>query len=437
MSKDRYMKVEDVVRFDDVRAYQERAIFTWDVSMTDFCNLGCSYCCVNCNSKDPATGIILSKENIDKAVKLITDMHVYENFKLQTQVKLYGGEPLLNPNTLYMCEELYKSFKRISKNVNKDLRMVVITNGTLLTDEFIDKIKEMRSRMGISLSLNISIDGYKENHDEYRKFKGGQPSYDTIIKNISKFYGPDGNMLMTQGVMTPDFLRNSDKVFKFVREETGKGLRAFGILPMNDTTFSSCTKEEIIEMFNFFHKNIIENIDLVKNGKFLIFQFARALSSLFAGDGEIGRMFCTAGSHTLHVMTSGKILPCHTFGYNNCDYMSMGYVSDEDILDKILAHRSKWKKITSVHPQCSSCKYGMIDGIGCIGGCVGHNWDNSRSNVTPDYVCLYNRCILDIALDLFKHYPRLFRSYASFKDKRNMYNLKFINKNRDVQEGIK
>lgn len=418
----RYIKSSSL-DLNDIVAYQDKGITTWDVSMSDYCNLGCSYCCVNCNVKDPSTGVTLSLDKINAAVKLITEIHLRNNFRNQTQVKLYGGEPLLNPNTLYMCEEIYKSFKRVCEPEN-NLRIVVITNGTLLNDDFIDRIKQLRDKMGKCLSLNISVDGYKENHNTYRTFKNGDPTFDIIIKNISKFYKTKyANMVMTQGVMTPDFLQNCDKVFEFAREQSELGLKAFGILPMNDTTFENYSSDEIVSIFKKFHKNILKNIDLVQDGHFLVFQFARALGSLLSRDDTIGKQFCHAGSDILHVMSNGEILPCHTFGYNNCDYMSFGNVLDEDIITKISHKRDKWIKIASVHTQCDSCKYGMISGKGCIGGCLGHNWINSRSNTIPDYVCVYNRCILDIAIDLLNKYPRIFRNYLTFKDKSFRYKL--------------
>lgn len=422
--ENRFIKISEL-DLNNIKAYQEKGRTTWDVSMSDFCNLGCTYCCVNCHVKDPATGKILGKEQIDAMVKVILETHKKNNFRNQTQVKLYGGEPLLNPNTLYACEQLWEAFK-IFKRPNDELRVVVITNGTLLNNDFIDKIKKLRDKMGISLNLNISIDGYKENHDLYRRTKGHGPTFDTIMNNISKFYDKYSKMVMTQGVMTPDFLKNSDKVFDFVRYQTDKGLNAFGILPMNDDTFKEYTREEIIDMFKIFHKNILENIDLLLKGKFLVFQFARALASLTAGEEELGRAFCSAGTDTLHVMTTGEILPCHTFGYNDCDYMSFGNVLDEDILNKIESKRTKWYKIATNHTQCESCKYGMYNGVGCIGGCLGHNWVNKRENIIPDYVCAYNRCLLDIAIDLLKKYPKVFRNYLSFKDKSFKYKITLL-----------
>ena len=52
------------------------------------------------------------------------------------------------------------------------------TNATLIDEEWIQIFKEF------DFSIGISLDGYKELHDQYRIAKNGQGTYETIITNI-------------------------------------------------------------------------------------------------------------------------------------------------------------------------------------------------------------------------------------------------------------
>lgn len=413
----RYIPISKL-NIKDIQCFQETMKRTWDIAMTCGCNLACDYCCANCNVVSEYSKDVLSKEHIDKLINIIDYYHNRDFGISRTLVKLYGGEPLLNKNLFYFIDTLWDKFKKYENN-SKYLQVVVITNGTLLDDEFVNNLKLRRDKMGVCLSINISVDGYKENHDLHRITKDGKPTFDKIIENIDKIDGEYSVMTTLQAVLTPTLLKNSDKFFNFIRERANGPMRSFGILPMNDQEFSVYSKEEIEEMFKKFHDEIFKNIDLLLNRRFLAFQFSRVISSLLS-DEDKGRTFCNAGNHNVSVMANGEIYPCHIFFYNREKEMKIVNIDDENVIERLDEVFERWRKITYYHNKCDDCKYGMYKGAGCLGGCIGHNWRFRKSNNTPEHVCIYNKFMYDIAIEIFYKYPKVFYNYLTFKYKDTM-----------------
>jgi|SRR5690554_1299842 len=136
------------------------------------CNLDCKYC------------FYLEKENLYPSNKNFTmPFDVLESFIKQhieaqnTDVVSFawqGGEPTLNGVAYFKkvveLQKKYSNGKRIENGFQ--------TNGVLLDDEWCEFFKEN------SFLVGISIDGPKELHDYYRVYKGGQPSFNKVMKGI-------------------------------------------------------------------------------------------------------------------------------------------------------------------------------------------------------------------------------------------------------------
>lgn len=140
------------------------------------CNLACSYCyegngqkCEYPNLEEINQDFASAKEKINKFID--------ELYKLNgegiTKIIWHGGEPTLINSKL--LDEIMQS--QADKG-HKNIRWSMQSNGTLLTDQYIEILKKHK------VSIGISLDGLKEQHDKYRKFKNGNPTFDIIVKNI-------------------------------------------------------------------------------------------------------------------------------------------------------------------------------------------------------------------------------------------------------------
>lgn len=127
--------------------------------LTKNCNHRCLHCFNDSNSS-------MSNElNTYEAVQLIS------NFKRQggEKLQLTGGEPLTRPD-----------FSEILKNVNKlNFNHVTLsTNGLLFDDKIAAKISNKVTE------IDISLDGYEEEHNNIRGIKCWQQSVDAIKRAV-------------------------------------------------------------------------------------------------------------------------------------------------------------------------------------------------------------------------------------------------------------
>lgn len=126
----------------------------WEI--TRACNLKCEHCSVE--AKKPRKYELTQKE----AMKFVDDFVSEGGLKCVVT----GGEPFMRPDLLDLLE--YISDRGLSINL--------LTNGTLLTEEKVERLANVRLSM-----IQVSIDGLKETHDAFRGVRGG---FDSAIEGI-------------------------------------------------------------------------------------------------------------------------------------------------------------------------------------------------------------------------------------------------------------
>ncbi|MDR2409063.1 MAG: radical SAM protein [Bacteroidales bacterium] len=148
------------------------------LKITSKCNLSCKYCYVY-NKGD--TSYVNEPHVIsdDIIVKLLQKLNYYcELHKLNNFfIVFHGGEPLLAGH------KFYEKFISLSNKIVKYTKVgyALQTNGTLLTEEWCNLLKDLNIHVG------ISIDGNR-NTSINRIFKNNMEAYDKIIAgyNIAK-----------------------------------------------------------------------------------------------------------------------------------------------------------------------------------------------------------------------------------------------------------
>lgn len=133
----------------------------------------CNFRCVYCYEKDRLRPSYMSSDVMDGVVKLLEDR---VNHIRSFSVTWYGGEPLL---AIDVIEKLSKRFLRICKKNRIHYSAGIITNGSLLTPEIVEKLNKYQVRF-----YQITIDGARENHNRTRPTKDGSGTYDLILSNI-------------------------------------------------------------------------------------------------------------------------------------------------------------------------------------------------------------------------------------------------------------
>jgi len=138
------------------------------------CNLDCAYC------------FFLKKETLYPGSRFRMSDEVMEQYVRQTiaaqrgpQVTIawQGGEPTL------MGLDFYRRAMAVEKKYAKPgqtIENTFQTNGILLDDEWCEFLCENRFLVGISL------DGPRSLHDAYRRDKGGQPTFDRVVRAVRR-----------------------------------------------------------------------------------------------------------------------------------------------------------------------------------------------------------------------------------------------------------
>lgn len=135
---------------------------------TTRCNFFCPYCFEG------------EKHNFTMTDEVISDLILFVNEHTQAKtmsITWYGGEPLL------AFDKIVNITSRLNKETNiRITSQSIITNGYLLTDKMIEYFHQNNLK-----SMQITLDGVKENHDKTR-FLGKEhiSTFDRILSNIEK-----------------------------------------------------------------------------------------------------------------------------------------------------------------------------------------------------------------------------------------------------------
>ncbi|WP_374538336.1 radical SAM protein [Chitinimonas taiwanensis] len=137
--------------FDDATTTQPATPSLLHISVTDKCNLSCSYCFFGAGGDANKGATTYQSLPTDKIRSLLTEAK-----QLNDGIRIFvtGGEP-------FLFKGIYELFQIIKEH---GLYAAVVTNGTLLTRKSCEKLK----KIGID-EVRISIDGVSPNiHETYR-----------------------------------------------------------------------------------------------------------------------------------------------------------------------------------------------------------------------------------------------------------------------------
>ncbi len=135
------------------------------------CNFGCPYCYENRRSG------VMDEATQDAIVEYIRE--AANKGTKQFEVTWYGGEPLLYMDVVKSLGNRINDFIREEGLV---VNMYMVSNGYLLDEKTVGELEEL----GV-MRIQITIDGLAVHHDKRRHLRGGQPTFDRIMKNLKLF----------------------------------------------------------------------------------------------------------------------------------------------------------------------------------------------------------------------------------------------------------
>jgi len=170
------------------------------------CNLDCKYCYFL--SKEmlyPGSQFRMADEMLETYIRQIIQAHKGPEVVIAWQ----GGEPTLMGLDFFRRSIAYeKKYLKPGTTLQNTLQ----TNGTLLDDEWCEFFRENEFLIG------LSIDGPREMHDLYRVDKGGQPTFDKVMRaaRLMQKHGVEFNVLTTVHAGNGDYPL---EVYSFLRDE--------------------------------------------------------------------------------------------------------------------------------------------------------------------------------------------------------------------------
>jgi sulfatase maturation enzyme AslB (radical SAM superfamily) len=176
------------------------------VSITRKCNLNCPYCYQSKLKEQPDYDM----DDVENYMDYILSIPGFHN------MTILGGEALVRKDMVkYMLDRIEKHNKEHKDDPDhfeNDMNVGVgfITNGTVYMDF---------SEWDCVGSIQISLDGYKDLHNETRAYKNGKGSYDRIMENYYKWV-EDGRAPNIHMVTTTDTInRFPDSIRKILENE--------------------------------------------------------------------------------------------------------------------------------------------------------------------------------------------------------------------------
>ncbi len=334
----------------------------WEI--TRGCNLSCIHCRA-LSGEGPYPGELTEEE----CLQLVDDIASFSN----PIVILTGGEPLLRPDVYRIAEY----------GTEKGLRMVLATNGTLLTEEKARRLVAAGIRR-----ISISLDGADaESHDQFRGVNG---SFEGGLRGIryAKKVGLEFqvNTTVTQHNLhqvpqildlTVDLGAAAHHLFLLVPTGRGRELQGHAISPHD--------YEHVLNWFYEQRDHVPIHLKVTCAPHFyrILRQRARqegkTITTKHYGLDAVTRG-CMGGISFCFISSTGVVQPC---GYLELD---CGNIRDNS-LESIWAQCTFFKDLRdedNYKGKCGYCEYRKV-----CGGCRARAFETTGDYLAEEPYCIY------------------------------------------------
>jgi uncharacterized protein len=343
------------------------------------CNLDCSYCFFL--SKEllyPGSRSRMADELLKKYIRQLFEAHTMPEVIVAWQ----GGEPSLMGLPFFERSiEYVDKYRKPGQNVSYTFQ----TNGTLIDDAWAAFFKKHDFLIG------ISIDGPRAMHDAYRVDKGGQPTFDKVMRGLAHLqkHGVEYNVLTTLHRANAD---HPVEVYRFLRDECKtKWIQFIPIIERYTTEAEEWKswrdrplyKQEGVEVTS-------RSVTAEQFGKFYIGVFEewvrRDVGSVYVQlfDVTLENWYGEGTSLCIYKPRCGTSLALeHNGDVYSCDHFvepkyKLGNINEKPLVDLVNSPQQRWfgdHKSSSLPKYCRECDVRFA----CHGGCPKDRFIN-----TPD-----------------------------------------------------
>lgn len=402
-----------------------------NINLTNICNLACTYCFAAGGDYGRITDA-MGEETVDHIFDFIA-----QNITPSRSVRLefFGGEPLANfPVMRDICERS----ERVAAEHGISFVYRISTNLTLLPKGVLDLFAKHR------FIVSVSIDGSREVQDANRPAKGGQGSYDRVMKAVRTVRAASDEITMvarmTVAQREPTLLDNMLQLWKldifdyfqiypgvFPAEDEGSdetdapaapvfveiGRRPDGEVVAEKPVAGGCgtgPQQTGLRHINFFlqpgmvgqfrdflaaYPSLFRPDNRFKG----VLEYERAVQ--FVLEGQLALSFCAGGRTYFTHSPDHSISPCHRLVGEPAFDVGTGE-------EGITRPPEDWRLPVDQHPVCGQCWARYL----CGGGCKQENYVASGDiNVLNDESCRYQLLLAEEVLRMMG------RSSATYRDR--------------------
>ena len=349
------------------------------------CNLDCHYCYYL--DKAEIYGGKQPKMSLDMLEKLTKD-YIAANDVPEVTFNWHGGEPFL------MGIEFYKKAVQLQQKYSsgKKIHNTIQTNGTLLTSDWADFLRQNEFLVG------LSIDGPAYIHDRFRQDKGGQPTFEKVMQGVSLLLqaGVEFNTMTTvnkasegRGLEIYHFLKSIGSRYmqfmpvvehvKYPVSSEGKVLkkaRPYIVDPDEEgaqiarwSVSSQGFGKFMCDIFDYWVRNDV--------GQYFVNLFDATLAGYCGAQPGTCAYADTCGGNTV-IEHNGDVYPCDHFVYPR---YRIGNIEDRPLRQMAVSeeqYRFGLDKRNRLPSKCFTCRYGAI----CHGECPKHRFNRTENGDT-------------------------------------------------------
>lgn len=358
------------------------------------CNLDCKYCFFL--SKEmlyPGSRFRMADELLETYIRQLLESHRIPEVTIAWQ----GGEPtLMGLDFFKRSVELAEKYKKLGQRISHTMQ----TNGTKLDDDWCAFFKAHDFLIG------LSVDGPKEIHDTYRVNKGGEGSFDQVMRGWEylRKHEVEYNILCTVHAANADFPL---EVYRFFRDELETQFVQFiPIIERATADFLPLANQGWSERVGGERPLYIQDGHLVTERSVQAEQYGRFLVEIFEEwvRYDVGQVYVQlfdvtlgswVGQHNLCIFspTCGNALALeHNGDLYSCDhYVEPGYllgnIKDSHMIELVASDKQRQfgqDKMTTLPRYCQECEVRFA----CHGGCPKNRFINTPEGEPGlNYLC--------------------------------------------------
>lgn len=340
------------------------------LKVTRDCNMRCEYCYEVSGAN---TGSRISFETVASSYRQFLQSGLFE----AVDFVYHGGEPLLLSPAVF--RKLLEKQRIIagSQGATTAYKNCVQTNGTLITEKWIELFEEF------DVDVGISVDFPPEYHDSIRKSITGEETFDSVVSNVKDLQERGCPSVGVLTVITSRNIAYLTDLYTFFRNEQIPFRPIFYFPdhgPDTDPLVASPTglADGLIGMFDAWYQD---------EHPAEVALFRDIVDGFFKGENR-SCTFSGRCSECFGIDTGGDIYVCDRF--SNADFR-IGNILADDI--RVVIRSSvvaMFRKRSSLVEECKDCEWFRY----CHGGCAYHGYVIGGSIACKDYYCETRRRLL-------------------------------------------